>query len=111
MASVIRALAVLTVLCCLSGCEDYGTPGMTITNETSEPVQVIYRRQMGPTPNVVDDLVAEVGASQGQTIIGLHQTEAPCLRGTLVAIQDGREIATLSQPCEGDDWVITIPDS
>ena len=48
MASVVRAVAVLKVLCCLSGCEDYGTPGMTIANETSEPVHVIYRRQDRP---------------------------------------------------------------
>lgn len=106
------ALAVLTALCCLSGCfaEDYGTAGMTITNDTSGAVEVIYRRQVGPTPNLVDDRVAEIGPNQGQTVIGLHQTEGPCLRGTLVALQGGREIARLSQPCEGHEWVITTSD-
>jgi hypothetical protein len=113
MGTLLRAFAVLAAVCCLSGCffgEDYGTPGMTISNETSEPVDVFYRRQMGPTPNVVEDLVVEIGPNRSLSVIGLHQTEGPCLRGTLIAVQDGREIATLAQPCEGDEWVITPPD-
>jgi hypothetical protein len=112
MGTLLRALAVLATVCCLSGCffEDYGTPGMTISNETSEPVDVFYRRQMGPTPNLVEELVVEMGANRSLSVIGLHQTEGPCLRGTLIAVQDGREIATLAQPCEGDEWVITPPD-
>ena len=79
MASAVRALGLLWVVSCLSGCfaQDYGTPGITITNDTSGTVEVIYRRQVRPTPNVVDDLVAEIGVGQRQTVIGLHQAEGP----------------------------------
>ena len=41
--------------------------------------------------------------ASGQRVIipGLHRAEGECLRGTLIAIQNGRSIATLSQPCRG----------
>ena len=39
-------------------------------------------------------------------ILFLHQAEPGCLQGTLLAVQDGRTIATLSQPCEGTEWVV-----
>ena len=99
-------------MCCLSGCfgEDYGTPGMMIWNQTDAPVEVYYRRPMGPTEVEFESLVQKVGANQGVSVIGPHQTEGPCLRGLLVAIQAGREIAALSQPCEGTEWFITPPD-
>ncbi len=110
MGALLRVLGVLVAIGGLTGCEDYGTPGMTIRNETSAPIDIIYRRPMGPTNVEAEDVVAQVGADQGLTVIGLHQTEGPCLRGTLIAVQDGREIATLSQACEGAEWVIGPPD-
>ena len=110
MGWLLRVLTVLTVSTGLSGCENYGTPGMMIRNQTSASVEIIYRRPMGPTNVEVEDTLVDVGPSQGVTVIGPHQTEGPCLRGTLIAVQDGREIASLSQPCEGVEWVITPPD-
>lgn len=83
---------------------------MMIWNQTDASIEVYYRRAMGPTDEVVESLVQEVGANEGVTVIGLHQTEGPCLRGSLVAIQAESEIATLSQPCEGAEWFVTSPD-
>jgi hypothetical protein len=77
---------------------------MMISNQTAAPVDVIYRRDIGGVET--DAEAAHIGANQAITVIGLHQTEGPCLRGTLIALQDGREIATLSEPCEGTEWVI-----
>jgi hypothetical protein len=94
----------------LTGCmrEDQG-PGMTIWNQTSASVVVNYRRIVGTTE--METLVMEIAPNQRVIIPGLHQAEGTCIRGTLLAIQGGRTIATLSQPCERTEWVITDPDA
>jgi hypothetical protein len=103
-------LAAFAAFCALTGCfaENYGTDGMRIWNRSSADVQVSYRRDIGGRE--VEDPVIEIGPNQGVSVIGLHQTEGDCLRGTLIATQAGRTLATLSQPCEGAEWVITPPD-
>lgn len=102
------ALAVLLAIVA-AGCgllpmaEDQGH-GMTILNLTSKAIRVDYRRVVGAAE--MEDLVTEAVPNQRVIIVGLHQAEGKCLRGTLIAIQDGRTIATLAQPCEGTEWVI-----
>ena len=81
--------------------------GMTIWNRTSATVDVNYRRIVGTTE--MEDLVMTIPSGQRVIIPGLHQAEGECIRGTLLAIQDGRSIATLAQPCRGAAWVITDP--
>ena len=81
---------------------------MTILNQTSATVDVTYRRIVGTTE--MEDPVMTVPSGQRVSVVGLHQAEGECIRGTLVAIQGGRTIATLSQPCRGTEWVITQPE-
>ncbi len=81
---------------------------MTIWNQTSATVDVNYRRIVGTTE--MEDPVMTVPPGQRVNVVGLHQAEGKCIRGTLVAILDGRTIATLSQPCRGVEWVITSPE-
>ncbi len=90
--------------------ERYGTDGMMIWNKTSADIDVSYRRAMGNEGVMAEDFVQNVGANRRVTVIGLHQTEGPCLRGTLIAVQGERTIATLSQACEGTEWVVTLPE-
>ncbi len=96
----------------VSGCnllpmaEDQGR-GMTIWNRTAKSVQIEYRRVVGTREQ--EDPVMEVAPNQRVIVVGLHQAEGACLRGTLLATQDGRTIATLPQPCQGAEWVIPGP--
>ena len=102
-----NGLAIALVLAAVvGGCfaESYGTPGMQIWNQTSEAIQVVYRRPMGGVD--VDDDVVRVGPNQRLTVIGLHQTEGRCLRGTLIALRGHKVVATVAQPCEGATWVV-----
>jgi hypothetical protein len=107
MSVVSRVLVTVACASCLSGCwfaEDYGAEGMFIRNDTASPVLVVYR-PAGADP--IEQEVLELAAGSGATTLGVHQgREEECAEGTLVAIQDGEEIATLSQPCDGSDWVI-----
>lgn len=104
-------VAILVVILAIlaSGCgllpmaEDQGQ-GITIWNQTPKAVRVDYRRVVGTRER--QDLVMEIAPNQRVTVVGLHQAEGTCLRGTLIAIQDGGTIATLAQPCEGTEWVI-----
>lgn len=111
MGSIPRVLAVLISISCLSGCfsEDYGTPGMYIWNRTSAAVDVSYRRDIGGVET--EDDVVHVAPNQRVLVIGLHQTEGPCLRGTVIAVHGERTVATLAQPCEGVEWIITPTDA
>jgi hypothetical protein len=102
-------VATVTVAAALGGCmrEDQGE-GMTIWNRTSATVEVDYRRVVGTTE--MEDPVMTIPSGQRVVVVGLYQAEGECLRGTLVATQDGRTMATLSQPCRGTEWEITQPE-
>jgi hypothetical protein len=105
----VLVVATVTVAGALAGCmrEDQGQ-GMTIWNRTSATVEVNYRRIVGTVE--MADLVMEIPSNQRVIVVSLHQAEGECIRGTLLAIQDGRTIAALSQPCQGAQWVITDPE-
>lgn len=107
--SILALVAAVAVTVAIGGCvlgEDVGE-GMTIWNRTSAPIDVNYRRIVGTTE--MEDPVMTIASGQRVIIPGLHQAEGECLRGTLIAIQNGRSIATLSQPCRGTAWEITGP--
>ncbi len=78
---------------------------MTVLNQTSKTIQINYRHQTGTGTVEKEDPVKDAGPGQ-RVILFLHQAEPGCLQGTLLAVQDGRTIATLSQPCEGTEWVV-----
>ncbi len=101
------AAALVVVLAVLvAGCwgEAQGRE-MTVLNQTSTTIQVKYRHQVGTVQS--EDPVKDAGPGQRVTLF-LHQAEPGCLHGTLLAVQDGRTIATLSQPCEGTEWVVPV---
>jgi hypothetical protein len=104
--SIFVLVAAVMAAWALAGCmREVQGEGMTIWNRTSATVVVNYRRIVGTTE--METLVMEIAPNQRVIVGGLHQTEGRCIRGTLLAIQDGRTIATLSQPCQGVDWVIS----
>lgn len=104
---LVRPVLALALAMLVTGCfgESYGTPGMQIWNQTSQAIDVIYRRQIGGVET--DDDVVRVAPNQRVTVIGLHQTEGRCIRGTVIALHGDRIIATLAQPCEGTEWLVT----
>jgi hypothetical protein len=108
--SIFVLVAAVAMAGALAGCmrEDQGGEGMTIWNQTSATVDVNYRRTVGTTE--IEDLIMTVPSGQRVNAVGPHQAEGECIRGTLVAILDGRTIATLSQPCRGAEWVIKEPE-
>jgi hypothetical protein len=108
--SAVALLAIVVLAGAFAGClrEDQN-PGMTIWNRTAASVTVNYRRVVGTTE--MESLVMEISSGQRVIIPGLHQAEGDCIRGTLIAIQTGRTIATLSKPCQGAAWEITGPDA
>ena len=57
---------------------------MTIWNQTSATVDVKYRRLVGTTE--MEDPVMTIPSGQRVTVVGLHQAEGECIRGTLVAV-------------------------
>jgi hypothetical protein len=107
--SICFLVATMAVAGALAGClgEDQGQ-GVTIWNRTSASLDVNYRRIVGATE--MEDLVMTIPSGQRVIVVGPHQAEGECIRGTLVAMQDGQSIAQLSQPCRGADWVITRPE-
>jgi hypothetical protein len=101
LAALVVVLAILA-----AGCESQGRE-MTVLNQTSKTIQINYRHQVWIGTDTVDkeDAVKDAGPGQ-RVILFLHRAEPGCLHGTLRAVQDGRTIAALSQPCEGTEWVI-----
>lgn len=96
----------------IAGCfaESYGTPGMDIRNDTDTTIDVVYRRPIGGVQT--DEEVMQIEPRRSVTVIGLHQTESRrCLRGTVIAMDGERIVATIDQPCEGIEWVVTDPAS
>jgi hypothetical protein len=105
---ILLLVATVTVAAALAGCTR-GDPGqaMTIWNRTSAAVEVDYRLE-GTTAK--GDSVATIAPGQRVDVFGLYVAGGDCIRGTLVATQDGREIGELPQPCRGTEWEITSPE-
>jgi hypothetical protein len=103
-----RLVSAAIVAMLIAGCSsDMDTPTpMTIVNRTAGPVDVVLHETLSsgadsPTP------IMTLPSGETRTLSGPFGGGGPCLRGDLVATQNGRTVATLEKPCEGSRWEIS----
>ena len=105
--SIASVVGVALVAMLIAGCSsdmDGPTP-MTIVNRTAGPVDVVLHETLSsgadaPTP------IMTLPSGETRTLSGPFGGGGPCLRGNLIATQNGRTIATVEKPCEGSRWEI-----
>ena len=104
--SIASVVSVAVLAMVIAGCSDMDSPTpMTIVNRTTGPVDVVLHETLSsgadsPTP------IMTLPSGETRTLSGPFGGGGPCLHGDLVATQNGRTVATLAKPCEGNRWEI-----
>ena len=88
----------------VSGCSDQTWPPLTVVNRTDGPIEITIVGQ----PDTYSELPMTVPPSGGIGMIAgpFQFSSTGCIAGSLIATQDGREIARKDQPC-GGTWEVT----
>jgi hypothetical protein len=85
-------------------------PNALVTNHTSEALTITYVRNPPTIPEMAFDTPLDAGAVN--TLMRPFRTEGSdlvdgCLPGPLIAsTADGREVATITELCDGERWDI-----
>lgn len=100
--------AIPVLLAGLAACSsDTGLPQpMTVVNQTGNPVVVTIVGELDQYEEL--PMTLSGGGGIGLVAGPFHGAE-PCMRGSLVATQDGKTIATNDHPCPGSRWEIFGP--
>jgi hypothetical protein len=89
--------------------EDFGS-GVRIWNRTEGRITVRYLLPSGAKDSLFGEIDVAAGESSRETgIFRAYANDRGCVPGTLVAEQNGRQIALLNQPCEGTVWEVRAP--
>lgn len=101
---VVRLIpSILMAALVVAGCSERGYPKpMTIVNTTERAAIVTVVGQA----DTFDQLPLTVPAGGTGLLVDVFMIDGGCMRGTLVASQDGVEIGRNDQPCPGDRWAI-----